>query len=126
MPPQNQISKNAGSLKGGNFWQNFQPQQKFTLDHQYAENKPLINSPLFMGPGTTDLSSATYGTSYFDNRRGGSLPDFLDIKSIIKSGGRKGAAAIPIGKRGILSGYWDISGKSRQSHKAKLELSVLL
>ena len=118
--------KNTGSLRGDNFLKNLVPQQKNTLDQQYAGKQSLFNSPLFMGPGTTDLSSATYGTSYFDNRRGGSLPDFLDIKSIIKSGGRKGAAAIPIGKRGILSGYWDISGKSRQSHKAKLELSVLL
>ena len=61
MPPQNQISKNAGSLKGGNFWQNFAPQQKFSLDNQYAGGQPLssiiskYSAPLVMQPGSTDL-----------------------------------------------------------------------
>jgi len=122
MPPQNQISKNAGSLKGGNYWQNFVPHQKFSLDQQYAGKQPLISSPLFMSHSTTDLSSSTYGTGYSGDQSR-SLSDFLDIKSIIKSGGKKGAVVFPVGKSGVLSGRWDVSGKSPYEHKAKLKYS---
>ena len=91
MPPQNQISTNAGSLKGGNYWQNFLPKQEFTLgnqqsflpqqkntlDQQYAGGQPLSSTmskympPIVMKPGSTDFSSsapdtsaATYRASY--------------------------------------------------------------
>jgi len=132
MPPQNQISKNAGSLKGGNWKQNFVPKQKFSLDNQYAENQPLFNSPLFMGPGTTDISSATYGTSYAKKPKNLSSLEILargiDYKKIITSIGKEGKFVLPLGKMtgfgpksGVLSGMWDYSGESPYEHKAKLD-----
>ena len=134
MPPQNQISKNAGSLKGGNSWQNFAPKQKFSLDKQYTENQPLFNSPLFMGPGTTDLSSATYGTSYTKKQKNLSFLETMskgfDYKKIAKSIGKEGKFLLPVGKMigvgpesGVISGSWDVSGKSPYKHKAKLKYS---
>ena len=134
MPPQNQISKNAGSLKGGNSWQNFVPKQKFSLDKQYAENQPLFNSPLFMGPGTTDLSSATYGTSYAKKPKNLSFWETMekgvDYKKIAKSIGKEGKFVLPVGKMtgfgpksGVLSGMWDYSGESPSEDKASLRYS---
>ena len=113
------------------------PKQQFTLGNQYARNQPLINSPLFMSPGTTDISAATYGTSYTKTPKNLSVWETLekgiDYQKIAKSLGKQGKFALPFkkltgfGPKGsVLSGSWDYSGKSPFEHKANLKFSFPL
>jgi hypothetical protein len=75
--------KNSSPLKGGNYWQNY-----------------IGKTPLYNPASGIDL----LGPSFSRSPRKSSILDFLDLKTIIKTRGQRGRAAVPVGKSGMLSG----------------------
>jgi len=119
--------KNANTLKGGNYWQNYVRKQSL-----YSSTSGINSMNLYMDKGSSDLSSATFNANYKKKSKNLNIIEILekgiDYKKILRSGGKQGKFALPTGRlfgprSGVLSGKWDVSSKSPSNHRAKLKYS---